>query len=276
MEFFREEYRLNNLIFTSPKPQVALMNGITMGGGVGLSMPGKYRVANDSTMFAMPETGIGFFPDVGGSWFLPRLPGAMGMYLALTGARLKGRDVLEAGVATHYSPGDSMDDLEAALLTAGSEEDLRATLDRFCPQATDGAASYAANLPQIERCFGAERTGVEDIVEALRADGSEWAQKQVSTWHRMSPLSLKVTFRQMREGARLGSFGECLAMEYRMCVRAMQGGEFYEGVRSLLIDKEKSRPKWRFDTLEDVPQDVVDEHFGPLGPAAGIEELTFD
>jgi enoyl-CoA hydratase/carnithine racemase len=276
VEFFREEYILNHLIFNAPKSQIALLNGITMGGGVGLSIPGRYRVATDRTMFAMPETGIGFFPDVGGSWFLPRLTaakGAMGMFLALTGHRLKGKDVLAAGVATHFVEEARLDELEAALLGGTSEADVQATLAKFCPP-TSGA-SYDDVLPQIEKCYGLDKKSVEEIVAALEADGSEWAVKQLATLHRMSPLSLKVTFRQMREGARHTTFGECLSMEFRMCVRVMQSGEFFEGVRCLLIDKEKTRAKWRYETLADVPEDVVAGHFAPLGPDAGCDELTF-
>jgi enoyl-CoA hydratase/carnithine racemase len=224
-------------------------------------------------MFAMPETGIGFFPDVGGSWFLPRLKGAMGMFLALSGHRLKGMDVLAAGVATHFVDEARLDALEAVLLEAKSEDDVQASLAAFCSHPV--GASYDAVLPQIERCYGPDKKTVEEIVAALEADGSEWAVGQLATLHRMSPLSLKVTFRQMREGAQLKTFGECLAMEFRMCVRVMQSGEFFEGVRCLLVDKEKTRAKWKYNTLADVPEEVVAGHFAPLGPDSGCKELTF-
>lgn len=172
--FFRAEYTLNHLIGTYTIPYVALIDGITMGGGVGISVHGKYRVATEKTMFAMPETAIGLFPDVGGSHFLPRLNGKLGMYLGLTGIRLKGKDVLAAGIATHYCESSQVQSLENDLTGAGGFADVEATLARYCIK-NDSEFVLAKNLQQINRCFDAAT--VEEIIEKLDSDGSDWAQK---------------------------------------------------------------------------------------------------
>lgn len=273
VQFFKEEYILNHLIATAPKPQVALLNGITMGGGVGLSVPGRFRVATDHTLFAMPETGIGFFPDVGGSWFLPRLPGHLGMFLALTGARLKGKDVFEAGIATHFVPAARMEELEVALCAVTESKAVEGILDSFSEQ-REGKTSYAPHLDRINSIFalGSVQSMVEAL-EALAGDGSDWATGVLKTLHRASPFSLMVTFDQMQRGRACASIAECLQMEYRMTVRFMKDGEFYEGVRNLLVDKEKTRAHWKHSTLAEVPASRVAAVFAPLDPDSEGPEL---
>ena len=194
-EFFGEEFVLNRTIFRYAKPYVALMNGMTMGGGVGVSVHGSHRVATDATTFAMPETGIGYFPDVGGSYFLPRCPGEIGMYMALTGARLKAADALYAGVATHYVAGERLDALCAAL----GERAVDAALADFADD--PGPPPLAEHRSTIDRCFAGDT--VEAIVAALEAEGTDWAGIALAKLGRMSPTSLKVAHRAVRKGAEL-------------------------------------------------------------------------
>lgn len=270
--FFREEYTLNHLIGSYRQPYVALIDGITMGGGVGLSVHGRYRVATEKTMFAMPETLIGLFPDVGGSHFLPRLAGELGTYLGLTGARLKGRDVLAAGIATHYCASERLGDLELALIECSGPADVERALSMHCAVAADAVAdgyqfALAAVRPQIDRCFGAHT--VEEIIERLRADGSEWAQQTLKLLAPTSQLSLKVTLRLLREGAGR-TLAECLRVEHRLVRRHAEDSDFAEGVRAMLIDRDNA-PRWKYERLEEVPAEKVAGYFEPL--ECGEEEL---
>ncbi|XP_042207311.1 3-hydroxyisobutyryl-CoA hydrolase, mitochondrial-like isoform X2 [Homarus americanus] len=271
--FFREEYILNCLIGTLHIPYVALIDGITMGGGVGLSVHGQFRVATERTLFAMPETGIGLFPDVGGSHFLPRLGGRLGMYLALTGHRLKGREVMKAGLATHVCDSARIGELEESLLKMESNypEDVAAVLDTFSQEATfskNDPFSLQSHLPKIQSCFSG--ASVEEIIANLEKEGSEWSQKQLAILGKMSPTSLKVTFEQIERGANL-TLPECLSMEYRIVSHIYKGHDFAEGVRAVLIDKDH-KTSWKPATLADVPTDeVIKKHFDPLEPQ---KELT--
>ncbi len=272
--FFRDEYTLNRQIFHYPKPYVALIDGVTMGGGVGLSVHGSHRVATENTVFAMPETGIGFFPDVGGTWFLPRLPGRIGLYLALTGARLGGADCLYAGVATHYVPSERLPALEAALLTlslSGSDVEaahaaVTAEIERLSEDPLPAPIERLRRA--IDRCFAAD--SVEAVIENLRADGSDWARKTAETILARSPTALKVAFEQVRRGASL-DFDQALVLEYRISQAFMQGPDFYEGVRAAIIDKDQA-PRWQPARLEDVTEAMVARYFAPL-PAE--KELRF-
>ncbi|XP_064086611.1 3-hydroxyisobutyryl-CoA hydrolase, mitochondrial-like isoform X2 [Macrobrachium nipponense] len=263
--FFREEYILNCLVGTFHVPYIALIDGITMGGGVGLSVHGQFRVATERTLFAMPETGIGLFPDVGGSHFLPRLGGRLGMYLALTGHRLKGRDVLKAGVATHVCDSSRIGELEEQLLKLDSPypEDIQAMLSKFQEESTfskNEPFSLQPVLPQIQKCFSGG--SVEEIISNLEKDGSEWAEKQIKTLSRMSPTSLKVTFEQIERGAHL-TLQECLSMEHRIVSRIFKGHDFKEGVRALMIDQD-NKPSWSPASLAEVSTEKVEEYFYPL------------
>ena len=255
LAFYREEYQLNTYIKRYSKPYVALMTGITMGGGVGLSVHGQYRVASDGLTFAMPETGIGLFPDVGGTYFLPRCPGEIGMYLALTGARFKAADALYTRIASHYVPSDAIPGLLDALTEA---EDVKATIEA---SAVDPGRPPVLDVEdQVNRCFAGE--GVEQILAALDADGSEWAGKTRDTVLSKSPTSTRITFRQVREGARV-DFEECMRIEYRMVNRIFTGHDFFEGIRAVVIDKDQA-PKWQPDALDAVSDADVDAYFAPL------------
>jgi enoyl-CoA hydratase len=255
-DFFREEYRLNRRIHEFPKPYIALMDGITMGGGVGLSVHARHRIASEQTMFAMPETGIGLFPDVGGSWFLPRLKGEVGMFMAMTGARLRAADCLHAGICDAFISDSRRDDFLAALRAGAAAEDAIAEF-----AADLGESRLAAEREAIDRCFAGG--SVEAILEALTAEGSDWADKQVALMASKSPTSQKISFRQLRLGAAL-DFDGCMVMEYRMSQRVMAGGDFFEGVRAVVVDKDQT-PRWDPDTLGALDEGAVDAFFAPLG-----------
>ncbi|XP_019624581.1 PREDICTED: 3-hydroxyisobutyryl-CoA hydrolase, mitochondrial-like isoform X2 [Branchiostoma belcheri] len=268
-DFFREEYILNNAIGTCPIPYIAFIDGITMGGGVGLSVHGLYRVATERTLFAMPETAIGLFPDVGGGYFLPRLGGSLGMYLALTGYRLKGREVYKAGVATHYVESNKLPALEEELMSLEEKRSSAQKIDelltkyhketkREMPSVPD--FSLEPHMDKINSLFSGD--SVEEIFEALMADGSEWAMQQLEKLKKMSPTSMKITHRQLSMGGHL-SLQECLQIEYRMSQGCVRGHDFYEGVRAVLVDKDHS-PKWNPSTLEGVTPGIVDSYFEPI------------
>ncbi|MEO1552500.1 MAG: enoyl-CoA hydratase/isomerase family protein [Pseudomonadota bacterium] len=269
--FFEEEYRMNATIEAFPKPYLALMDGVTMGGGVGLSVHGTFRVATERTLFAMPETGIGLFPDVGGGWFLPRLQGELGTWLALTGARLKGTDVAAAGVATHFLPSELIPNLKKQIadadFSAGAAEMLGEILSRLTHAVPVG--SFASHMDVINQCFGADTA--EQIVSALNANGSEWALEQAKTIADKSPETVKVALRQVREGAACETFEDNMRMEYRIGWRKVQSHDFIEGVRAVIIDKDHA-PKWSPDTLEGVSDADVARYFEPLGD----DELSFE
>lgn len=263
--FFREEYILNCLIGTLHIPYIALLDGITMGGGVGLSVHGQYRVATEKTVFAMPETGIGLFPDVGGSHFLPRLGGRLGMYLALTGQRILARDVVKAGIATHTCDSARIGELEEELLKLDPvlPEDIQSTLDRFHEESTFSKGepfTLQPVLSKIQSCFAGET--VEEIIANLEEEGSHWSKEQIKMLRRMSPTSLKVTHELIERGAHL-TLQECLSMEHRVVSRIFKGHDFIEGVRALLIDKDNN-PKWKPDTLSGISAEKLEEYFSPL------------
>ncbi len=263
-DFFRSEYTLNRRIHAFPKPYVALLDGITMGGGVGVSIHGDFRVVTENLMFAMPETGIGLFPDIGASWFLPRCPGETGTYLGLTGARLKAPDAIALGLGTHFIPASRLRDLEVALYAApwgdeSARETVRQVLDRFSEPA--GPAPLGAHFDIIDRCFAFD--SVEQILAALEADGSEFAVQTLEAMATKSPTALKVALAQLRRAGGL-SFDDCMIMEYRLSQAFMAGSDFYEGIRALLVDKDK-RPAWSPATLASVTDQIVERNFESLG-----------
>ncbi|MGE4097765.1 MAG: enoyl-CoA hydratase/isomerase family protein [Hyphomonadaceae bacterium] len=298
--FFFTEYRLNHLLFHYPKPVVALIDGVTMGGGVGISMPARFRIATENTTYAMPETGIGLFPDVGGGWYLPRKPGAIGMWLALTGARLKAADCLIAGIATHYVEAAKLAELREALTqpsllggvggvggTGGSPsgentavtptpnpapqgggESIAQTLARFATSASAPRELTPDNVERINRIFA--KDSVEQILAALEGDASDWAKAQLATLRTKSPQTLRVTFRQLREGARMTSFKDEMRQEYRIACRVSAMHDFQEGVRAVVIDKD-NKPAWNPSTLDGVTDALLDAIFAPLPPG---EEWT--
>ncbi|HEY6335866.1 MAG TPA: enoyl-CoA hydratase/isomerase family protein [Alphaproteobacteria bacterium] len=267
-DFYIQEYSQNRRVFRYKKPYVALIDGIVMGGGVGLSVHGSHRVATERTLFAMPETGIGLFPDVGGSHFLPRLPGELGMYLGLTGVRLKVPDLIYAGIATHYVPSADLphllDALERADLSAGKSMVDR-MIERFA-KAPD-PAPLAEHRDAIDRCFA--KDSVEAIVAALEAEATPWATGTLKTLSTKSPTSLKLTFRELREGRQL-DFEAAMTMEYRICQFCMEGHDFFEGVRAVIIDKDNA-PKWDPPTLADVTPSAIERAL-----ASRPDDLRFD
>ncbi len=327
-EFFLTEYRLNHLLFTYPKPVIAIMDGITMGGGVGISMPAKFRVSTENTIYSMPETGIGLFPDVGGGWYLPRKPGQVGMWLALTGARLKAVDCLTAGIATHFIEASKLPQLVQDLASpptggagvggggrvgydaggavaapparppsgrfaatsraAGSQSDpgcfaagcgaagggensLLQSLARFISNPGAPKELTPENIERIDRIFALG--SVEAIFSVLAADGSDWARAQLGTLATKSPQTLKVAFRQLREGARMQSFADEMVQEYRIACRVVARHDFIEGVRALIIDKD-NKPCWNPPTLEGVTEAMLDEIFASLPAGEKWSPLT--
>jgi enoyl-CoA hydratase/carnithine racemase len=266
--FFREEYQLIRQIHRFPKPYVAIIDGITMGGGAGISVNGAYRVATERTLFAMPETGIGLFPDVGATRFLNRCPGYIGRYLGLTGVRLAGADALYCGFATHLMKRES---IEALLAELSKDPDVEAWLGRFAVD--PGPAPLAAMRPTIDRCFVGE--SVEAILEALAAEASggghaAWAEETRAALLTKSPTSLKITLRQLTVGREF-NLDAALALEYRLTQYVMAAHDFYEGVRAMLIDRDR-QPHWRPPSLAEVSDSIVDAYFAPIGN----RELRFD
>jgi len=257
--FFLTEYRLNHLMMVYPKPIVAVMDGITMGGGVGISQPADIRVVTERTLYAMPETGIGLFPDVGGGWHLPRLPGYSGLWLALTGARLRADECLALGIATHYVESVSLPALKVAL--RAHSHDPKSVVERFDSEV--GEARIEKNLRRIDRNFGFDT--MEEIFAALEAGADEgnWCAKELRTLRTKSPQAMKVTLRQLRAGAQMGSFAEVMAMEYRLGGRIVQTHDFQEGVRAVIVDKDQA-PKWSPATLAGVTDEMLDGFFAPL------------
>ncbi|QGZ93865.1 enoyl-CoA hydratase/isomerase family protein [Terricaulis silvestris] len=265
--FFFTEYRLNHLLFHYPKPVVALIDGVTMGGGVGISMPARFRIATENTTYAMPETGIGLFPDVGGGWYLPRKPGQIGMWLALTGARLKAADCLVAGIATHFMPTEILSAARAqiagAAQTHNAESALASGLDALSESAGKPKELTPENIERINRIFALN--SVEQIFAALEADSSDWAKAQLATLRTKSPQTLKVSFRQLREGAAMPSFADEMRSEYRIASRVCARHDFQEGVRALIVDKD-NKPVWDPAGLDGVTAAMLDEIFAPLPP----------
>ena len=257
--FFRTEYRLNDLISQYPKPIVTIMDGVTMGGGVGLSIHATYQVATERTVFAMPETGIGLFPDVGGTWFLPRLEGEIGTWLALTGVRLEGKDVLAVGLATHYCASERVAALKSDLARRG----IAALASHECT----AEFSQARHLPELNAAFSGNC--VKQIIKKLNR-GSPWAQEQARRLNAKSPLSSKVALRQMRTGPFLSSLREALRIEYRIARRMVSTVNFKEGVRATVIDKDHL-PRWYPRAFHLATYDHVSKFFTPIG----MQELSF-
>jgi enoyl-CoA hydratase len=261
--FFREEYELIRRIHHFPKPYIAIIDGITMGGGAGISVNGAYRVATERTLFAMPETGIGLFPDVGATRFLNRCPGQVGHYLGLSGARVNTADALYCGFATHAVKRDSNDALLDAL--SGGHTAIEDTLRCFAVD--PGPPELAALRPAIDRCFAGD--SVEAILDALAVEAAsggadaQWAEETRASLLTKSPTSLKITLRQLTIG-RDYDLDSALALEYRLTQHIMTGHDFYEGVRAMLIDRDR-KPQWRPATLTEVSDSMVDTYFAPIG-----------
>jgi enoyl-CoA hydratase len=256
-QFFFAEYRLNHLLFTYPKPTVAIMDGITMGGGVGISQPCEFRIATENTRLAMPETGIGLFPDVGGGWYLPRLPGRVGEFMALTGARLDGAECQYLGLATHYVEQAALPDMIERI--GNAPQRVQGAIGAFTTPPPE--AKIEQNLPQISKLFASD--SLEETLVALEEDESDWAHSELATLKSKSPLSCKVSLRLLAEGAGRASFEDEMRAEYALAGRIVRTHDFREGVRALLIDKDNS-PQWDPATPEEVTDEMLDVLFAPL------------
>lgn len=255
MDFLREEYLLNSLIKHYPKPYISLIRGICMGGGMGLSVHGAYRIASNSAVFAMPETAIGFFPDVGGSYFLARCPGKLGVYLGLTGARLDTADAIYARIATHWIPSDEWPVLLDALANGDDANDLFSEMGRRPQNST-----LSERRTKIDRIFGT--TSVEDVLTLLDRDDKEWSHECAALMRTRSPSSLKIAFGQIRNGANL-SFDECMKMEFRIAHHILKRPDFYEGVRAVIVDKDNAA-KWQPASLAEISDADVQAYFAPI------------
>lgn len=254
-EFWRDEYRLNARIARYPKPYLALMDGIVMGGGVGVSAHGGVRVVTERSRVAMPETGIGFVPDVGGTWLLGRAPGRLGTHLALTGAAVGAADALLCGLADHFVPAARLPELTAALAAAPARE----VLPRYA--ATPPPGELADRRPWIDHCYAADT--VEEIVERLLDDGDPAAKEAAETVLAKSPTALKVTLAALRRAAALGSLEEALVQEFRVSCNALSSPDLVEGIRAQVVDKDRT-PRWSPPALADVTGADVERHFAPL------------
>ncbi|KAK3195303.1 hypothetical protein Dsin_026613 [Dipteronia sinensis] len=268
-KFFYDEFILNYLMATYTKPQISILNGIVMGGGCGVSMHGRFRVATENSVFAMPETALSLFPDVGSSYFLSRLPGFFGEYLALTGARLDGAEMLACGLATHFVPSSRLSLLEETLCKVDSSDPtiVSAIIDKFSQQPYLKDHSTYHRMDVIDKCFS-HRT-VEEILSSLERENIDrpdaWISATIELLKKASPISLKITLRSMREG-RLQGVGQCLIREYRMVCHVLRGEvskDFFEGSRAILIDKDKN-PKWEPSKLELISDNMVDQYFSKV------------
>lgn len=259
MQFFWHEYRLNHFIHHYGKPYIALMDGITMGGGVGISLHGSHPVASEQFVFAMPETGIGFFPDIGASHLLTRCPGSLGIYLGLTGNRIGSLDALNAGLIKYRVSSRQMGDLTEALISTDLSEDPYAKVDRCIQKYSQSDLQHEVSQikPLINVCFS--KPTVELILEALRGCDGIWAEGVHNTLEQKSPLSLKVTLAQLHKAKGL-SLAECLKMDFDLVAHFMSDRDFYEGVRSLLIIKDK-KPNWKPASLDLVTDSMVVNYF---------------
>ncbi|KAH8551806.1 ClpP/crotonase-like domain-containing protein [Umbelopsis sp. PMI_123] len=272
LKFFEDEYKVDHFIATMTTPFVSVMNGITMGGGVGLSVHAAFRIATENTLFAMPETAIGFFPDVGGSFFLSRLDGHIGAYLGMTGKRLKGLDVLYAGIATHYVPSNRLPALEARLseLETQNLDVINDAIEDFTE--VDTAESFmldAETRKSIDKVFG--KKTVEDIMAALEKEESAWAKETKDTLLKMSPSSLKITLEQVKQGAQK-SIKSCFKMEYGMVQQSLADHDFAEGVIASLVNK--TTPQWKPSALSEVnTKDIMNRYFN-TPPAHELEFLS--
>jgi enoyl-CoA hydratase len=256
LTFWREEYELNALIAAYPKPYIALIDGICMGGGVGISLHGSHRVAGDRYLFSMPEVGIGFFPDVGATFVLPRLPGRTGAYLALTGARLKVADAMTLGLATHAVASQDFESIRHRLMRGEEVDAVLAEHRREpCQPPIDSIRAM------IDRVF--DTGSVAEILTDLDFEGTDAAKAIAETIRSKSPTSLRIAYEQMRRGREL-DFAEAMRVEFRIVSRILDGHDFYEGVRAVLVDKDQ-KPQWEPADLVDVPDGAVDAYFAPLG-----------
>jgi enoyl-CoA hydratase len=267
VRFWATEYKLNVLIARYAKPIVAVMDGLVMGGGVGLSAHAAHRVVTERSSVAMPEVGIGFFPDVGASFLLARTPGYIGTYLALTGQRIGAADALSCKLADIHVPVDRLIELSAVLASCRSHDDVRAGLERL--SAAPAPACLAKECEWIDACYGGDV--LEDIIARLRASRAEGAQAALDVMRKASPTSLKVTLRNLRSAAAFERVEQSFAQDYRIALACIAGHDFIEGIRAAIIDKDRN-PRWQPHKIEEVTREIVDRHFRSVGEL----ELTFE
>lgn len=265
--FLNQVYGVNLLIGSYKIPYISIMNGITMGGGVGLSIHGCYRIATEKTKWAMPEIRLGYFPDVGASYFLPRLPKRLGYYLGLTGHTIGGDEVYNAGIATHYIKSNNLQEIEVKLLECRSPQEVDGVMVEYCNKVCI-KTELDEELPHIEKCFCAST--MEEIVENLEKDNSKWAHATLGELSKIRPTSLKVTLRQLQRGARMNLI-DCMKMEKRLATHHYQDSKFHDNVRTLFIER-SSAPKWHPSTLCEVSDELVNSYFKRLPPE---QELRF-
>jgi enoyl-CoA hydratase len=266
-KFWATEYHLDVLIARYPKPVIALMDGVVMGGGVGLSAHASHRIVTERSSVAMPEVAIGYFPDVGASFVLARSPGFTGTYLALTGARMNAGDAIYSGLADLHIPAAKLEELPAALAGARGPFDVKARLDKFTTP--PAAGRLAAARPWIDRCYGAD--SVEEIFARLTQSDDADARAALETMGKMSPTSLKITLRNIRSALSFEEVEQSFAQDYRVSLACVAEHDFIEGIRAAIVDKDRN-PAWRPDTLEGVTPDIVERHFRPVGAL----ELKFE
>ncbi|XP_013748930.2 probable 3-hydroxyisobutyryl-CoA hydrolase 3 isoform X2 [Brassica napus] len=278
-DFLSDQYTLNYVMATYSKIQISIMNGIVMGGGAGVSIHGRFRIATEKTVFAMPETELGLFPDVGASYFLSRLPGFFGEYVGLTGARLDGAEMLACGLATHFVPSTRLTALEADLCRVVSNDPdtfSSKILNAYTQHPHLKQHSAYHRLDVIDKCFS--RRTVEEIISALEREAiqepDEWISATLRALKKASPASLKISLRSIREG-RFQEVGQCLIREYRMVCHVLKGElskDLVEGVRAVVIDKDR-KPKWEPQRLEQVTDNMVDQYFKRMDEEEGWEDL---
>jgi enoyl-CoA hydratase len=265
--FWSTEYRLDLLIARYRKPVIAIMDGMVMGGGVGISAHASHRVVTERSTIAMPEVGIGYFPDVGASFLLARAPGRVGFHLALTGERVGAADAIYAGLADIHIPAEKLAELPAGLAACRAAQEVQTCLGRI--SSPPAAGRLAAARPWAEACYGADR--VEEIFRLLRANEAADARATLATLKKMSPTSLKITLRNIRSALSFDKVERCFEQDYRLSLACIAEHDFIEGIRAAVVDKDR-KPVWRPDKLEDVTEAVVDRHFETIGE----RELKFE
>lgn len=263
--FFKEEYRLNSLIFHYPKPYIAFLNGITMGGGVGVSIHGSHRIATERLSFAMPETGIGLFPDVGGTYFLPRLPHRFGVYLGLTGARITADDCVALNIAQHKMPSLSFESFLTALADTPFSPNAKQTVTDIIAQFEIPAlpSSLLAEGKHIEFAFS--ENNIETILTKLEDATHPVLKNAFDILQKKSPTSLKVTLAALLKGEQM-SFDACMQQEYCLVTHFLHGHDFFEGIRAVIIDKDQ-KPAWNPARLADISDAMVSRYFEPMNQA---------
>jgi len=266
LDYFHREYQMNADLHHFPKPYIALLDGITMGGGLGVSVHGSHRVASENLLFAMPETSIGFFPDVGTSYVLPRCPYKLGFYLGLTGNHIKVEDAYYVGLVNHAVPSGKFPDLREALLNTDLSDDAFDAVTNIINQFAiePNPAPLAEHQATIENCFS--KNTVEEIIEALKKENTDWANNTVKTLLKRSPTSLKVVLHELQQGTQK-EFDDCIAMELTLGSNFLKSHDLYEGIRAAIIDKDRM-PAWKPDTLKDIDITLTEKYF--KGPQEGL------